>query len=269
MNKKWAALNGRMCLEAEAMIPIADRGFLFGEGFFTTIRVSQGKCEFFNEHLLRLKHQAEAFGVAFNPHSFDWLEELIAQNNAEEGIWRLKIIVTIKGEQGSSSLGNILATLSPCQGDLSEPCRLCLYPQPLESPTSNLKTLSYLDHLQVKKYAIQKGFQDALTTNSQGFLLEAASSNIFWIDQNILWMPHHDLPYLKGVFLKSLLKHLPIPHQGVKVAPGQLPATASVYLCNSLTHVRPVISIEQKSFPRNPHWENLMEMTMGKALFAI
>ena len=37
-----AFLNGRLIPESEALVPVTDRGFLYGDGLFETIRVCRG-----------------------------------------------------------------------------------------------------------------------------------------------------------------------------------------------------------------------------------
>ena len=266
MNEGWVCLNGKICPENQALIPVSDRGFLFGEGMFTTLRVDQGKCELFNGHLQRLSEQAGALGFDYAPQSFDWLEELIVRNQAVEGTWRLKIIVTAKKEGKSVKAGNLAAIIEPYQGKSMEPGSLCLFPSPVERPTAPIKSLCYLDHLQIRNYAQQLGCHDAVTTNARGFLLETGCSNLFWIDQGILSFPDPELRYLKGVFLKSLLNHSPFPYQAVKIPFEGLPSSASVYMCNSLSHVRPVLSIGNTCFPRNLEWEIMLQEATEKAL---
>ncbi len=262
MNEKWVFLNGKFCFEKEAAIPITDRGFLFGEGIFTTIRVHQGKCELLKSHLHRLQQQAKVLNVEWNLKQEDWIAELIKRNGACKGTWRLKILATFKEEH---TIGNVLATLNPYE-EVSGPCTLCLFPYPLESPLAHIKSLSYLDHLYVRNYAHQQGYADAITQTREGILLETGCSNLFWIDQDLCWVPDPQLPYLKGVFLQELLSHLSLPIQWIRATINTIPASASVYICNALTHVRPVLSIDHHLFKRNQGWEELLQKTAMQAL---
>ena len=61
---KMGLLERKALLGQEAFVPISDRGFLFGEGMFTTIRVSEGKCELLPCHLRRLQQQAKALELS-------------------------------------------------------------------------------------------------------------------------------------------------------------------------------------------------------------
>lgn len=266
MAEKWVFLNGAFCLEKLATLPISDRGFLFGDGIFTTIRVNHGRCEFLSKHLDRLRKHAEWLAFSLQDVTFDWVEELIRHNAAQEGVWRLKIIITVQEHSGARTQGNFLATLNPYLGPFSQECRLTLFPKPCESPLGSIKSLSYLDHLYIKNYATQRNYDDALVTTASGFLLETGSSNFFWFDRERLCMPDPQLPYIKGILLQILQQHLPLPMHYVRMTIDQLPPNANLYICNALTHVRPVLSIDDKSFPQNKQWENLMQDTIKSVL---
>ena len=267
MSERWVFLNGNFSLESLAAIPITDRGFLYGEGIFTTIRVQQGRCELIKGHLERLQRQAEALHFYLPPLELDWIQELIQRNKAWESTWRLKIIVTAGGIT-TRTVGNVLATLHPYQSHSSESCTLCLFPHPFESPSSHVKSLSYLDHLYVRNYAHQRGYEDAITRTGDGILLETGCSNLFWIDQGACWIPDQQLPYLKGVFLQALLPHLSLPVYFVRATIDKISPNASVYTCNALTHVRSVTSIDQNSFSCNPQGEILLQKATEEALKA-
>jgi len=254
MSEHWVYLNDRFCLESQAMIPIHDRGFLFGEGIFTTIRIDQGNCEFFSAHLQRLQQQTAELGMICPFISLELIHQLIQKNQADQGIWRLKIIVTAQ---------TLLMTLIPYVKHSNESVHLTCFPQPVERPTAGLKSLAYLDCLRVKQFAEHSGFTDAILANSQGILLETGQSNIFYIFEEVCYVPDFALPYLKGVFLQMLLSDLNCPIQGVNWRLEQLPAQAAIYICNSMTHVRPVTAIDQQQWLRQERWEkHFQEITI-------
>jgi 4-amino-4-deoxychorismate lyase len=266
MTENWVFLNGDFIPERLATIPITDRGFLFGEGIFTTMRVHQGKCELLQGHLQRLQRQATDLNFHLPSLQWGWIEELIQRNQAGNGTWRLKVIITIKQESIVRTMGNLLATLHPYQGRFSEPCTLCLFPYPIEGPLAHVKSLSYLDHLYVRNYAQQRGYDDAITRTREGILLETGCSNLFWIDREKCWVPDLPLPYLKGVFLQTLLSHFPLPIHFVQATLDEIPSTASLYTCNALTHACPVLSVDHQAFPRNPQWEKLLQKITADVL---
>lgn len=264
--ERWVFLNNDFYLEEHAAIPINDRGFLFGEGIFTTIRVCQGKCELFKSHMQRLQQQAKVLNFHLDFLHTDWIFELIQRNQAREGTWRLKIIITVKQEQKVRTVGCLLATLYPYENKVSNFCDLCLFPHVIDTPFSHIKSLSYLSHLYVRDFAHQRGYEDAIIQTKEGFLLETGCSNLFWIDQGKCWIPDPQLPYLKGVFLQSILSFLRLPTQFIKATIDQLPASAHVYICNALTHVRPVLSIGCRTFVRSQEKESMLQQAIVQAL---
>lgn len=266
MHEKWVILNGKFCEEKDACISVTDRGFLFGEGIFTTIRVSKGKCEFFQEHLQRLKRQIETLHMIWEPIDVQLVDALIERNQALSGFWRLKIIVTANEKEGKKRVGNVIIMMQRAEDFSFTPCTLCLFPYPIENPLSDIKSLSYLDHLYVRDYARKKGDDDAITQTTQGFLLETGCSNLFWVAEERCWIPDWRLPYLKGIFLQAIIPHLPLPIEWCRATIDEIPSHASVYVCNSIIHIRPVLSIDQTLFPRNYEMENLLLQAIVQAL---
>lgn len=268
----WVFLNGEYILESQGVIPISDRGFLFGDGCFTTLRVFQGEVEFFSAHLQRLYEHCHQLRLDCPRIEEEWIKELIVKNRAFEGVWKLKIIVT-GGNHPDLHLprrphGQLVMLLHPYQvqgGGGSSSCRLCVCPHVIEKPTSCLKSLSYLDRLYVKQYALDRGYEDAIVLSSEGDVLETAFSNIFWFDGHTLSLPHPDLPYLRGVILTHLSQHSPFALQYVKGALEEIPAEAAVYLCNAMTHIRPVDEIEGRKFSRQPAWDRELAKMIGLA----
>jgi 4-amino-4-deoxychorismate lyase len=255
--ERWVFLNGIFYLENEAKVSITDRGFLFGEGVFTTLRVHEGQCEFLSAHLKRLEEQAHFLNLNCPAIRLEWLQELIERNQAMRGTWRLRMILTAD---------HLLLTLQPYQASSTDSFRLCLFPQPFERPLAHLKSLAYLDYLYMRNYAKQQGFDDSVTQTKEGYLLETSCANLFWIDQNGCGVPHRQLPYLKGIFLHAILDHLALPVYEAHTTVQQLLSGASLYICNALMHVRPVTAVGDDSFERNPQTEALLQQAVNQAL---
>jgi len=56
-------LNGNFLSEADAVVPLNDRGFLLGDGLFETLRVAHGRPFRFGQHLERLSRGADFFHI--------------------------------------------------------------------------------------------------------------------------------------------------------------------------------------------------------------
>jgi branched-subunit amino acid aminotransferase/4-amino-4-deoxychorismate lyase len=71
MKSQFVWLNNDLVPVEEARVSVNDRGFLFGDGFFETLRAEAGLVYFLKEHLARLAASAAAFRLAF-PENLDW-----------------------------------------------------------------------------------------------------------------------------------------------------------------------------------------------------
>lgn len=263
---RWVFFNGSFVKESAASIPVSDLGFLFGDGVFTTARVTRGVCELALSHMERLRQQARLLNFEWEPFSLEVIEELISLNDAKEGVWRLKIIVTAREVEGEREAGNVLARLEPAEDLSFHPCSLSIFPTPIESPLAHIKHLAYLDRCYIREYARKRGDVDALVMDRRGYILETGCANVFWFYEGKWWMPDSSLPYLKGLFLNSLLPHLHVPIEWVRAEVAQIPPRASVYISNCLMHVRPVVRVERILFQRNPDGEALLQEAISRAL---
>lgn len=257
-------LNGKFLPEKEATIPVSDRGFLFGDGIFTTIRVEDGRPEFLGLHLKKLIVDCEEVGIAPQEVSEEMVYRLIEKNHAENGVWRLKIIMTGGDGPGitlDKRSGQFLMTIKPYGGFIS-PCRLVSYPHPISSPIGKFKSLAYLDRLWIADYASKQGFDDALVCNHAGKILETSIANVFWRKGNDLFFPDHSLSLYQGITLQMVLSAA--ERMGMNIFPvsvglEEIPDEVQFYLCNSLKRMVPVAAIDEKSYARDLIFEEALQ----------
>ncbi len=229
--------NGKFVPEEEILIPITDRGFLFGDGVFSTLKVVDGYIESYEAHLQRLY----------------------------EGAWRMKIIVT-GGNSSTLDLsvrepGHVLMALKSYDNLVLQDYKLKIYPEPIHKPTAKLKSLAYIDRLYVKQFACQHGYDDALVLSSEGFLLETAFANLFWMNGDELFVPHERLPFLSGIALENVVKigmELGLKTHRVCQKPEDISGSNEVYVCNALIGIQPVSRIEDRLFSlKAQSWKKL------------
>src|SRR6476659_6803867 len=100
-------LNGKFVPEEQAVVSIFDRGFLYGDGLFETIRIRSGKPFRWAHHWDRFQKGAALLKFKI-PFASDELlkraQELSAQNQMSEAILRLCVSRGV-GERGYSPKG--------------------------------------------------------------------------------------------------------------------------------------------------------------------
>ncbi len=250
--------NDKFIPENEPCITISDRGFLFGDAVFTTIKIKDGYLLFFQEHLTRLKEQCNELRIIFPEIRLKSIQELILKNHAQKGIYRLKIIIT--GGNSPELLlktrahGKLLMTLSLVSDKPLEEARLTLYPNLVCRPSSKLKTLSYLDRLMISDYAVLQGFDDAIVLSAQGYITETAYSNIFWRLDLDIFIPDPSLELLNGItltYFADVLRNSNFKVHYVKEKLENISDKSQIFICNAIKGVVPVVAIDEKRFHRD------------------
>lgn len=266
---------GEFVVEEDASISIFDRGFLFGDGVFTTMHLNQGVVEGYYLHVERLQQQCKDLGI--EPPSLDkaWIEKLVSLNKAKEGRWRLKVIITGGEERSSLDLARRTGSspiifLQPLDKQSYLPWKLGLLTYPV-SNLSRYKTLAYLERLWIKQEAKKLGQDDCLVLNSASEILETAFANIFWRVGKEIFTPSSSLPLLPGVALGICLKVL--QEEGYYVRSvctsfDKLPTNAEVYLCNSLIVARPVSLIHQTKLAINLSFTKKLHELYIKSIYS-
>lgn len=251
-------LDGAFLPEAEAKIPVHNRGFLFGDGVYATIQVHDGKPLFLETHLQRLIKQAKHFGLQ-PPHiKEDEIYELIEKNGAQEGIWKLKVIV-VGGEEPEMRLpqrqaGHLLFLLHPFSLPPYEPLQIASFPTPVVTAHTSFKSLAHLSRYFVMEHGLSIGCHDAFTMTEGRTLLECAFGNLFWIAEGKLFTPDPSLPLHFGVTISQVVEMAQEMGLGVtfmKISLEEIPEKAFLYRCNTMSGIRPVKKIGLRLFERS------------------
>src|SRR5687767_12746833 len=90
-------INGEIKEADTAVVGADNRSFRYGDGIFETIRFANGKIQFLESHLRRMKESMEALKMDFPPHySADFFRDeigkLLRQNKVEKGA-RIRLTV--------------------------------------------------------------------------------------------------------------------------------------------------------------------------------
>jgi len=117
------------------------------------------------------------------------------------------------------------------------------------SITSRIKSLNYLLHILARFDAKRLGFDEAILTNTKGFITEATTSNIFIVKNNALITPSAESGILPGVtrgVIMEIAKRLKISVKEKFVTRREMLAADEIFLTNSLAEVLPVTKVDSK-----------------------
>jgi aminodeoxychorismate lyase len=199
-------LNGEFVPEERAVVSVFDRSFLYGDGLFETMLIVRGKPFRWEQHLERLQRGADFLKIKlpFRPEAMrGFVNELIAKNSMPDASLRLTLSRGV-GVRGYSPKGaehpTLVMSLHPAPVyDAKNPPRWKLITSshrlPANEPLAQFKTCNKLVQILARAEADAAGADEALLLNTDGFVVEGASSNLFWIEGDTVFTP----PVVAGV----------------------------------------------------------------------
>lgn len=255
-------VNGKIVDENKAVISVFDRGFLYGDAIFETMRSYGGKLFRAKDHLGRLYSSLRSLKI----------KQPIADKEAEHAVYELleinglqdaRIRITISRGESEDRKMDISKSGPPTIVMTAEE----YFPPPdkyyengitvgiAESRRNsrtvlrNFKVVNYLDSILARNEAFPKGCFDTVFLNDAGYVCEGSRSNIFMVSGNKLRTPSLDCGALPGVTRKIILeisRYAGLGMQEGKFILDDLKNASEVFITNSLFEVMPVVKVEDK-----------------------
>ncbi len=219
MSEQWIYLNGEFVTKENAKVSVYDHGFLYGDGIFEGIRLYNGNIFKLREHLDRLYDSAKSIMLEI-PLSYEEMQEAVAEtlrkNNLKNGYIRLVV------SRGPGDLG-LDPRRSPKAWVIIIAEQLAIYPEEAYvnglktisvSPRRNLpdalnpkiKSLNYLNNILVKIQSNLAGVGEAIMLNSQGYVAEGSSDNIFIVKRGVVFTPPCYCGALEGITRLAIIE---------------------------------------------------------------
>ncbi len=254
-------LDGCVVPEAEARIPVLDRGFLFGDSIYEVVRTSAGVPFGWAEHWARLRLSAAALRLALDLDEATVAKRVAATvAAADHGDSYVRIVVT----RGSGSAPNIdlayasgpplwLIMVRPLPDLSGKPARLAIVER-LRTDRRALdpatKSGNYLNSVLGLAEAKDLGATDCLMCNAAGHVTEASTSNVFARLGGVWCTPPLDAGILAGVTRALLLDFLPRCGERVEerdLTVADMHAADEVFLSSSLRDIAPVTHLDGRA----------------------
>ena len=264
-------LNGEFVPEDRAVVSVFDRSFLYGDGLFETMCVANGKPFRWAQHLERLRRGADFLGIKI-PLGGKALEkfaaELIAKNHMPNALLRLTLSRGV-GLRGYSPKGadkpTLVMTLHPAPeaagiGSAGWKLITASFRLPAGETLAHFKTANKLAQVLARAEADTAGADEALLLNTDGFVVEGASSNLFWIQSGVVCTPPMTSGVLAGVtraVVLELCHGLAQPVSETTVTPGALRAAEGVFLTLSTLGVMSAAELDGLPLGQSPLVEKL------------
>ncbi len=184
-----------------------DRGFLYGDGLFETVRVEGETPMYLERHKRRFRRSARV--LEFPDHAVDaGLDALESLGGRRDGLWRVTVTRPTESNSGAAE-GTVDIRWRDFPYEIDDAVGPTLttvdgfyFPQYW---LAEHKTTSWLRSLQARRKAQNKGFDEALMVSPDGQIGEASAANVFLrIDRS--WVTPAVEGILPGVIREVILE---------------------------------------------------------------
>jgi branched-chain amino acid aminotransferase len=258
-------LNGELLPLSRAHISPLDRGFLYGDGIFETLRAYQKRAFRLDDHLERFSRSAAALKLPM-PYSAAAIKEairsLLEANKFSDASIRIALSRGV-GPRGPSIRGPFQPTLaivvSPFHGYpadwLEKGIRVAISSVRLDaaSPLPRHKTANYLPYILAREEADEAGAAEGILLNSREEVAEAAAANVFIVSGGKALTPSLEANILPGStrgMVREICGERRIPAEERLFGAEQLLRADEVFLTNSLMEIMPVAVVADRVIGR-------------------
>lgn len=204
-------LDGRLIPIEEARISPLDRGFLYGDGLFETMRSYDGTVHLLRRHLERLHGAAERIGlrVPDSGELRDAIHVLLRENGATDTRIRLTVsrgndrdaepTVFIR-QQPLADSRNRTADVGLLRSDPKpEDVDVLAFRRIVPEIYPRVKSLNYLPEILAQDDLRRRGLREGFLLTPEGYVAEGTVSNLFCVMRGELLTPPVELGILPGV----------------------------------------------------------------------
>lgn len=251
-------------LTSESILTTSNRAFLFGDGVFETVKVSNGKVLFLEEHYFRLMAAMRIVRMEI-PMDFtmEYFESQILALAAAENFATARARITMYRNDGGFYLPtertiSFVISVSEIESPIYETNRnnyeIELYKDFYVSAQllSTLKTTNKMIHITGSIFADENGYDNCLLMNESKNVVEALQGNIFMLTGNQLVTPPLSEGCLNGIMRKQILA-IAKKSDGIEVSespisPFDLQKADELFITNVIKGIQPVTKYRKKEY---------------------
>jgi branched-chain amino acid aminotransferase len=261
-------VNGRITPATEAVVPVYDHGFVYGEGVYETLRTYNRVPFLYDRHVRRLRESARhiALDVPFDDGTLsDWIEETVAAAAKTDGAgaseWYIRVLLT----RGVGELSyDITATPTPSLVIIVKPndeaperiaregIRISLVDVLRNHPGSvnpRIKSNNLLNNALAMQAAYRRGAEEGLMRNFRGELSECSQSNFFMVRGGAALTPTSAAGLLEGItraFLFEVGEDVGVPVREAMLSPKDLETADEAFITSTTRELSPVTRIDDQ-----------------------
>jgi branched-chain amino acid aminotransferase len=264
-------VNGRITPEDQAVVPVFDHGFLYGEGVYETLRTYNGQPFLFDRHMRRLRNSAGMLALAVplddGQISARFLDTMRAAGlGANSGSPAREAYIRILVTRGVGELTYDPAAtpnpsivvivkphVSPPADAFDHGVKVALVPILRNHPGTvnpRIKSNNLLNNALAMQEAYRRGGFEGVMRNYRGELAECTQSNLFIVRDGAALTPPLEAGLLPGItreFLFEVGAEHGVPVREAVLRDDDLLSADEAFLTSTTREVVPIVQVDDRT----------------------
>ena len=258
-------LNGTLLSETPPSLTANNRGFLYGDAVFETLKHTTTQALYWEDHYFRLMASMRIFGMEipleYTPDFFEkeFLRTIKGQSTAAPA-WRIRLTVFRNDGGRYTPTTHQVSFLIQ-----STPLEQATYPQPANeyvvdlykdhyvqpSMLSNLKSNNKALQVLGSVFAQRQELDNCILLNDRKEVTEALNGNLFLLFGDTLHTPPLTSGCLDGIMRKQLMRlsdKLSLKVEERAITPFELQRADELWVTNTIVGISPVVRYRRKTY---------------------
>jgi branched-chain amino acid aminotransferase len=257
-------VNGQIAPADQAVVPVYDHGFVYGEGVYETLRTYNRVPFLYDRHMRRLRQSAERLllDVPFDDGTLlQWIDQTIAAAGDLDDEAYIRVLLTrgvgdLTYDPKSTPRPTIVIIVKPLEAPTARAAadgiRISLVDMLRNHPKSVnpiIKSNNLLNNALAMQAAYRAGAEEALMCNYRGELTECSQANFFIVRGGAALTPQSAAGLLEGVtraFIFELGRELGIEVREEALLPADLDSADEMFLTSTTRELTPVVKVDDR-----------------------
>jgi D-alanine transaminase len=248
-------LNGKLLPPSEAMIPIDDRGFLFGDAVYEAMRSYDGRIWALDRHMRRLARSLA--GIEMDHVDVDRVKAAVEETNRSNDV--PNAIIYVEVTRGVARRAHrfprgleptVLVTvrdITPSVESVDPDGMTAVTAPDLRWRRCDIKSVNLLPNIIAKTSANERGAYEAILVDAEGCVTEGSSTSVFWAeDRRLLTTPAGPeiLPSITREFVIEIALDERIPLLVERTPVDRFRRASEIFLASTTPEVCPITLLD-------------------------
>jgi D-alanine transaminase len=261
-------LNGDYTTLPNAKVSVMDRGFIFGDGVYEVVPVYGGRPFCFEQHMARLDRSLAELRIA-NPHTRDQWRGIVTQlvadydhltlgNSQNDSNSPANQLIYIQITRGVALRDHVMPTdITPTVFVMASAMKLptseqrakgvaCVTADDFRWKKAHIKSVSLLGAVFARQISADAGAVETVMFRD-GFLSEAAASNVWVVRDGVVMGPPKDHLVLEGIrysLIEDLCRAQGIPFTLRRISREEVLDADELLLSSATKEVLPITTLD-------------------------